>query len=45
VLEKLLEDVSYDAPERRDPVIVDAAYVRTKLQDIVKNADLSSYIL
>jgi ATP-dependent HslUV protease ATP-binding subunit HslU len=45
VLERLLEDVSYDAPEKKDPVVVDAAYVRTKLQDIVKDADLSSYIL
>ncbi len=45
VLERLLEDVSYDAPEKKDAVVVDAAYVRTKLQDIVKDADLSSYIL
>ncbi|HEV2262345.1 MAG TPA: ATP-dependent protease ATPase subunit HslU [Candidatus Rubrimentiphilum sp.] len=45
VLERLLEDVSYEAPEKRDEVVVDAAYVRAKLQDIVKDADLSSYIL
>jgi ATP-dependent HslUV protease ATP-binding subunit HslU len=45
VLERLLEDVSYDAPEKHDPVVVDAEYVRAKLQDIVKDADLSSYIL
>jgi ATP-dependent HslUV protease ATP-binding subunit HslU len=45
VLERLLEDVSYEAPEKRDPVIVNAEYVRAKLQDIVKDADLSSYIL
>jgi ATP-dependent HslUV protease ATP-binding subunit HslU len=45
VLEKLLEDVSFEAPEKHDAVVVDAAYVREKLQDIVKNADLSSYIL
>jgi ATP-dependent HslUV protease ATP-binding subunit HslU len=45
VLERLLEDVSYDAPEKHDPVVVNAEYVRAKLQDIVKNADLSSYIL
>jgi ATP-dependent protease HslVU (ClpYQ) ATPase subunit len=37
--------VSYDAPEKHDPVVVNAEYVRAKLQDIVKNADLSSYIL
>ncbi|HEX5275656.1 MAG TPA: ATP-dependent protease ATPase subunit HslU [Candidatus Rubrimentiphilum sp.] len=45
VLERLLEDVSYDAPEKHDPVVVNGEYVREKLQDIVKNADLSSYIL
>jgi len=45
VLERLLEDVSYDAPEKKDAVVVDADYVRLKLQDIVKDADLSSYIL
>jgi ATP-dependent HslUV protease ATP-binding subunit HslU len=45
VLERLLEDVSYEAPEKRDPVVVNAEYVRAKLQDIVKDADLSSYIL
>jgi len=45
VLERLLEDVSYDAPEKKDAVVVDADYVRLKLQDIVKDADLSSFIL
>jgi ATP-dependent HslUV protease ATP-binding subunit HslU len=45
VLERLLEDVSYGAPEERGSVVIDAAYVRDKLQDVVANADLSSYIL
>ena len=45
VLERLLEDVSFEAPEEHGDVLVDAAYVREKLQDIVANSDLSSFIL
>ncbi len=45
VLEKLLDDVSYEAPEKSGTVVVNAEYVRMKLQDVVTNADLSSYIL
>lgn len=46
VLEKLLEDVSFDAPERRDgKLVIDRAYVRAQLADIVKDEDLSRYIL
>ncbi|MBV9270457.1 MAG: HslU--HslV peptidase ATPase subunit, partial [Candidatus Eremiobacteraeota bacterium] len=45
VMERLLEDVSYEAPEKGEAVTVDAQYVRDKLQDVVKNADLTSYIL
>ncbi len=45
VLERLLDDVSYEAPEQGGSVVVDAEYVRKKLQDVVTNADLSSYIL
>ncbi|HYE29716.1 MAG TPA: ATP-dependent protease ATPase subunit HslU [Allosphingosinicella sp.] len=46
VLEKLLEDVSFEAEERRgDRVVVDAAYVETQLADIARNTDLSKYVL
>jgi ATP-dependent HslUV protease ATP-binding subunit HslU len=45
VLERLLEDVSFDAPEQTGTVVVDAAYVRKRLAEIVENADLSGYIL
>ncbi|MDQ8755971.1 ATP-dependent protease ATPase subunit HslU [Sphingosinicella sp. LHD-64] len=46
VMEKLLEDVSYDAEERRgETVRVDAAYVEAQLADIARNADLSKYVL
>ena len=45
VLEKLLDEVSYEAPEKSGEVVIDAQYVCNKLQDVVTNADLSSYIL
>jgi ATP-dependent HslUV protease ATP-binding subunit HslU len=48
VMEKVLEDVSYDAPnlpEDRRRVCVDAEYVREKLKSIAKDEDLAKYIL
>jgi ATP-dependent HslUV protease ATP-binding subunit HslU len=45
VLERLLEGISYEAPEDRGEVTIDAAYVRERLKDVVENADLSGYIL
>jgi ATP-dependent HslUV protease ATP-binding subunit HslU len=46
ILEKLLEDVSFDGPDlKKKAVKVDAAYVRKQLADIVKDQDLSRYIL
>jgi ATP-dependent HslUV protease ATP-binding subunit HslU len=45
VLEKLLEDIAYDAPETTGPIAIDAAYVRGKLEAIAGNTDLSNFIL
>ncbi|HEY1727262.1 MAG TPA: ATP-dependent protease ATPase subunit HslU [Candidatus Baltobacteraceae bacterium] len=45
VLEKLLEDVSFEAPEKTGTVRVDGAYVRDRLAQIAGNTDLSAYIL
>ncbi|GAC1557266.1 MAG: ATP-dependent protease ATPase subunit HslU [Vulcanimicrobiaceae bacterium] len=45
VLERLLEDVSFAAPEESGTVVVDGAYVRERLSDIVESANLSTYIL
>jgi ATP-dependent HslUV protease ATP-binding subunit HslU len=46
VLEKLLEDVSFEAPERKDgSLVIDRDYVRSQLAEIVKDEDLSRYIL
>ena len=46
VLEKLLEDISFEAPEKKNgQLTIDREYVRGKLADIVKDEDLSRYIL
>ena len=46
IMEALLEDVSFRAPElRRKTIRVDAAYVRRKLGGIVRDKDVSRYIL
>ena len=46
VMEKLLDEVSFEAPDLRDrSMTIDAAYVDRMLADIVKNEDLSRYIL
>jgi ATP-dependent HslUV protease ATP-binding subunit HslU len=46
IMEKLLEEVSFEGPDlRKKTVKVDAAYVRKQLADIVKDQDLSRYIL
>lgn len=46
VMEKLLEDDSFDAPELSGKeIVVDAKYVQEKMKDIVKDEDLTKYIL
>jgi ATP-dependent HslUV protease ATP-binding subunit HslU len=46
VMEKLLDDVSFDAPEMSGgSVVIDEAYVDRMLADIVRNEDLSRYVL
>jgi ATP-dependent HslUV protease ATP-binding subunit HslU len=46
VMEKLLEDVSFAAEDRRgERLVVDAAFVEQQLSGIAKNADLSRYVL
>jgi ATP-dependent HslUV protease ATP-binding subunit HslU len=46
IMEKLTEDVSFDAPTLRGKQIaIDAAYVQARLSDIVRDQDLSRYIL
>ncbi|WP_078595573.1 ATP-dependent protease ATPase subunit HslU [Evansella clarkii] len=46
ILEKLLEDLSYEASEvTLEEIVITKEYVKEKLQDVVKNRDLSQYIL
>ena len=46
VLEKIIEDISFSAPDLKDKdVLIDSGYVNNKLKDIVKDRDLSKYIL
>jgi len=46
IMEKLLEEVSFEGPDlKRKSVKVDANYVRKQLAEIVKDQDLSKYIL
>jgi ATP-dependent HslUV protease ATP-binding subunit HslU len=45
-MERLLDEISFDAPDLPDKsVTIDDTYVRRMLEDIVKNEDLSRYIL
>jgi ATP-dependent HslUV protease ATP-binding subunit HslU len=46
ILEKVLDEISFEAPDlKKKNVKIDAAYVNKQLVDIVKNQDLSRYIL
>ena len=46
VMERLLEDISFDAEEHTgETITVDAAYVRERLDDLAGDTDLSKYIL
>jgi ATP-dependent HslUV protease ATP-binding subunit HslU len=46
VMERLLDDVSFDAPDLDDKTVtIDEAYVERMLAGIIKNEDLSRYIL
>ncbi|MBY0522666.1 MAG: ATP-dependent protease ATPase subunit HslU [Gemmataceae bacterium] len=46
ILERVVEDVSYQAPEVDDKrVVIDAAYVRGRLDAIMQKEDLSKFIL
>ena len=46
IMERVLDEISFDAPDLTEKTVrVDAAYVQKMLQDIVKDQDLSRYIL
>ena len=46
IMERVLDEISFEAPEMTEKtVVVDAVYVNKMLNDIVKDQDLSRYIL
>ncbi|NMB41127.1 MAG: ATP-dependent protease ATPase subunit HslU [Firmicutes bacterium] len=46
IMEKLLEDISYEAPDLKGKkFVINNKYVKNKLKNIVKDKDLSRYIL
>src|SRR4051812_7307583 len=46
VMERLLEEVSFDAPRHASQtIVVDAAYVDTRLKDLAQSEDLARYVL
>jgi ATP-dependent HslUV protease ATP-binding subunit HslU len=46
VMERVLDDISFVAPDRAgETVKIDSAYVRDRVADLAKNADLSRFIL
>ena len=46
IVEKLLDEISFEGPDlKKKTVRIDSAYVEKQLADIVKNQDLSRYIL
>lgn len=45
ILERVMEEISFNAPEDGKKMTIDAAYVRQRLEEIVRDEDLSRYIL
>jgi ATP-dependent HslUV protease ATP-binding subunit HslU len=46
ILEKILAEISFDAPDRQgEHVVVDSDYVKVRLDDVMGNADLQQFIL
>jgi ATP-dependent HslUV protease ATP-binding subunit HslU len=46
VIEKLLEEISFEAPDKGgETIVIDAAFVSEQLDDLAKDTDLSKFIL
>lgn len=45
VLERLLQHVAFEAPDVQEPVVVDAQMVESRLGELIRDEDLSRYIL
>ena len=45
-MEKILDEISFEGPDlKKKTVKIDCAYVQKQLSDVVKDQDLSRYIL
>jgi ATP-dependent HslUV protease ATP-binding subunit HslU len=45
-MERLLDEISFTAPDASgQTIVIDAEYVNARLADVVKDEDLSRYIL
>jgi ATP-dependent HslUV protease ATP-binding subunit HslU len=46
IMEKLLEDVSFTAPDRSgQEIVIDRPFVESQIADLARNADLSRFVL
>ena len=46
IMERILDEISFNAPDiSKERIVIDAKYVKERIADIVKNRDLSRYIL
>ena len=46
VIERVLDEISFSAPDRSgEKLVIDGKYVRGKVEDLAKNADISRFIL
>lgn len=46
VMERVFDEISFDAPDMQDKkLVIDSEYVRKRLSDVIKDEDLSRYIL
>ena len=46
IMEKLLSEISFNAPDRAgEEITIDSKYVQKTLHDVIKDEDLSRYIL
>ena len=45
VMEKLLEEISFDAGRKPGTILIDATYVDTRLKDLAGSEDLARYVL
>jgi ATP-dependent HslUV protease ATP-binding subunit HslU len=46
VIERVLDEISFSAPDRSgEKLAIDGKYVRDRVEDLAKNADISLFIL